>query len=112
MSWFIPQITLDVVGWFILGIIGMIYFHEIGHYFTAENLGLEPRKKGLFQIETRRPGSKKERLKIITNGILIGFIPILIVFLNITGFALFLIPLYALGCKHDIEEIRKIKSEK
>lgn len=103
----IPTVTLEVVMFFVIGAITSIMFHEAGHYFTADKYKLKPDMKGLT-VRTKYDGTPKQRLKIILNAVLFGFIPIGAIFLVIGVWALFLIPIYIIGCKSDFETYAEI----
>lgn len=111
MSWMLPLVNFETIFFFVIGLVLSIVFHEAGHYLTAGRLGLKPKRNGLFEIETEVKGSKDQRLKVVSNAIMIGFLPIAVVFLLIGFYALLIIPLYLIGCKSDFVGYGKIRRE-
>lgn len=106
----IPPVTFEVVMFFVIGAILSMFFHEGGHYLTAEKYKLLPTMKGLT-VRTKYDGTPKQRMRIISNAVLFGFIPIAAVFLLIGVWSLFLIPIYLIGCKSDFIKYGEARGE-
>jgi hypothetical protein len=105
------MMVFEIVGFFIVGIVLMIMFHELGHYLEAKRLGVKAELKP-FCVITESSESLDDEKQIIISGILFGIIPIALMFLLINHFNLLLIPLYVVGCRSDIKMLIDINDLK
>jgi len=94
-------------------IIASIYFHEIGHYFAAKELGGKASIQwgGLFTVVEDVP--MKDLSKVYHTGILAGLIPILVWILSswvgfFTGSVILMYYLFV-GCNEDFKAIKKLR---
>jgi len=86
----------------------MIFFHELGHYLMIRNLGIK--KYRFFILGIRFESNDEESKKVLLSGILLGFVPLIIVSaLGIFHEIVILIMLisYLIPCWSDIRNIRE-----
>jgi len=91
--------------------------HEAGHLSTLNKYGRNARvyyNKNKKHFSAGKPSdykglTRKQLKEVYVNGVLIGFIPIILFMAFLDSFApLLAIPAYLLGCRYDIREIKRL----
>ena len=89
--------------------------HEVGHLQTLRKYGRETTihfKNKCFsagKASDYKGLTRKQLKEVYINGVLLGFIPIIIFMAALDSYApLLAVPAYLLGCKYDITQLKKL----
>lgn len=106
----IDQIFFNV--FFVFALFGIsLFVHEIGHLILLEKAGYNGKiKRSTTSLYIDLPSelNKKEKIKVLEAGIILGTLPILFFSLLQPLYCFLLLP-YLWGCKSDIKLIARIR---